>query len=68
MQRMSKIFMALILQDKWNLGKFPALVQDRKYTDPDYETWVKVFRSNPEFRILRLTSIESQPQNAELRR
>ena len=27
--------------------------------------WVKVFRINIEFRILRL-SIESQPQNAEL--
>ena len=27
--------------------------------------WVKVFRIIPEFRILRLTSIESQPQNAE---
>ena len=30
--------------------------------------WVKVFRRNPEFRILRLTFIESQPQNAELGR
>ena len=30
-------------------------------------SWVKVFRINPEFRILRLTlSIESQPQSAEL--
>ena len=28
----------------------------------------EVFRINPEFRILRLTSIESQPQNAELGR
>ena len=28
-------------------------------------TWVKVFRINPEFRILRLAFIESQPQNAE---
>ena len=31
-------------------------------------SWVKVFRIVPEFRILRLTSTESQPQNAELRR
>ena len=30
--------------------------------------WVKVFRINPEFRILRLTFMESQPPNAELRR
>ena len=34
-----------------------------------FDTWVKVFRIIPEFRILRLTfhrkSIESQPQNAE---
>ena len=30
--------------------------------------WVKVFRINPEFRILRLTFQESQPQNAELGR
>ena len=31
--------------------------------------WVKVFRINPEFRILRLTfCVESQPQNAELGR
>ena len=29
-------------------------------------TWVKVFRIIPEFRILRLTPQESQPQNAEL--
>ena len=30
-------------------------------------SWVKVFRINPEFRILRLT-FQSQPQNAELGR
>ena len=29
---------------------------------------VESFRINPEFSILRLTSIESQPQNAELGR
>ena len=29
---------------------------------------VKVFRIIPEFRILRLTSTESKPQNAEFRR
>ena len=29
---------------------------------------VKVFRINPKCRILRLTLVESQPQNAELRR
>ena len=32
----------------------------------DY-TWVKVFRINPEFRILRLT-FHSRPQNAEFSR
>ena len=31
-------------------------------------TWVKVFRIIPEFRILRLISIESGPQHAELGR
>ena len=30
--------------------------------------WLKVFRINPEFRILRLTSKESPPQNAKLGR
>ena len=29
-------------------------------------SWVKVFRVNPEFRILRLTYVLVQPQNAEL--
>ena len=31
-------------------------------------TWVEVFRIIPEFNILRLTFLESQPQNAELGR
>ena len=31
-------------------------------------TWVKVFRINPEFRILRLTFHRKSAQNAELRR
>ena len=33
-----------------------------------YNSWAKVFRIIPEFRILRLTSIERQTQNPELNR
>ena len=50
----------------------PAEIEVRnvidKYSDQFTCAWVKVFKIISEFRIFRLTLLESQPKNAEFSR